>query len=215
MSWFTRFTRFGDMHMVFSQEAENSCGIACCRMVIFKVNKVKLDSSAFESEDTLDGAYGDIIKAKYDGSAYTFASKLAKLLNKFVPGNWTAENVGASNVAQALLDGVGKTANPSSLTEVIINNVKKISPIVVLVGWSTNGAHFVVIDTIHEVNGTLYASVCDPWDGDVHVTSFALCQPFNYTGASQPLSWNLGAAPEHKYATPSAGAGNGWIIRCL
>ena len=40
MAWFTRFTRFGDVHLVYSQEAENSCGIACVMMTVFKISKL-------------------------------------------------------------------------------------------------------------------------------------------------------------------------------
>lgn len=99
-----------------------------------------------------------------------------------------------------------------------------------------------VIDTVNNFFGQLYASVCDPWDGDVHVTPFTIGSPFVYSARNlafdQPAkataapgapaksrfghvkdmllagnrSWSIGT-PEHNYwDTPTNGATNGWII---
>ncbi len=69
-----------------------------------------------------------------------------------------------------------------------------------------------VVDTVVSWGGELHASVCDPWDGDVHVTKVRPGHPLHYTGAQVPLSWDLGGA-RHSYPTPSHGGGNGWIVR--
>jgi hypothetical protein len=58
----------------------------------------------------------------------------------------------------------------------------------------------------------MYASVCDPWDGNVHITKFKVGSPFNYVGAKVPLSWDLGGK-KHDYSSPSPGSPNGWVVR--
>lgn len=204
MTWFTRFTRFGEMHMVYSQENSNSCGIACVRMVVFKVNKLRPHALALRSEQSIDADYARVSGAPYDGSGYSNATLLFKLLNQFTSDTWVAEYAGPAVIGQKLIDSVGVNGTPGASTG---------APVIVLVGWSAGGAHFVVVDSINEVRGQHYASVCDPWDGNVHVTAFAPGQPFNYTGAPVPWSWSFGG-PEHTYdGGPSSGAGNGWIIR--
>ena len=211
MTWFTRFTRFGDVHMVYSQEAVNSCGIACVRMVIFKVNKIKLGATVFKTERSLDQSYGKVIKAPYDGTAYSDATKLPLVLRQFTGNAWKAEYLGPAGVSKMLIDQVGVNPLPTSAAGQVMSIV--CSPVIVLVGWSTSaGAHFVVIDTIHRLDGQYYASVCDPWDGDVHVTPFAPNTPFFYAPRLSPFSWSFGK-PEHSYAgPPSSGAGNGWVV---
>src|SRR5262245_17194691 len=37
--WFVRITRFASVHLVRSQDAENSCGMSSCIMVNFKMKK--------------------------------------------------------------------------------------------------------------------------------------------------------------------------------
>ena len=211
MTWFTRFTRFGDVHMVYSQENSNSCGIACVRMVVFKVNKLRLGATARHSEATLDAAYGKVAGAPYDGSTYSDARQLATLLGQLTSDTWSCDYVGAEGVADALLAGVG----PSPIAPTVVGQAMalKCSPMILLVGFYNGANHFVVVDTIHQFNGQAYASVCDPWDGDVHVTPFAKGQAFIYNAVAHPLSWSFGK-PEHSYATsPRSGATNGWVIR--
>jgi len=40
MAWFTRFTRFGDIHRVYGQEKNISCGVACAVMAVYKIHKI-------------------------------------------------------------------------------------------------------------------------------------------------------------------------------
>jgi hypothetical protein len=86
-----------------------------------------------------------------------------------------------------------------------------VRPILVLVGWGGGGAHWVVIDTVRTLGGTLYATVCDPWDGNVHVTRFRRGQPFRYNASRVPLSWDLGGT-RHRYEGTSHGAADGWVV---
>lgn len=203
MAWFTRFTRFGDAHIVYAQEAANSCGIACVMMVTFKINKLRPGATAVHQEKSIYDVYSKASGASYDGSAYTYASHLASTLNKLLPGKWTAKNVGASNVGKTIIDKVGVTAGFGP----IIN----VTPVIVLVGWTAAGAHFVVVDTVRTAIGQKYATVCDPWDGDVHVTACSASSDLKYVGEDQPLSWDLGGT-RHEYTESSPGAANGWMI---
>jgi hypothetical protein len=218
MGWFTRFTRFGDAHLVFSQENPNSCGIACVMMCVFKINKLRPGAQAVHSEQAIYNAYSQASGASYDGSAYTYTNHLATVLNRLNCGTWTQQNVGG-NVAQTIIDSVGTQivglgAALPGLGQ-IVNTLRSGYPIIVLVDWNTAGAHFVVVDTINNAAGNLYASVCDPWDGDVHITPIAAGEPFRYTGAPVPFSWEIGE-PRYNYSSgASSGAAGGWVVRRL
>jgi hypothetical protein len=207
MAWFTRITRFADVHLVYAQEQENSCGIACVMMTVFKLNKLRPGTRALYAEREIYGVYGRAANTTYDGTAYSYARHLATTLNGLHVGQWVAENVGPQNVADTLISSVG-TVRPGPT----INYPVGKAPAIVLVGWSDRGAHFVVVDTIVSSGGGLFASVCDPWDGNVHVTPMQAGQRFNYVGAPVPWSWDLGGT-RHEYSTNRAGAGDGWIVR--
>lgn len=207
MAWFMRFTRFADIHAVYAQEAPNSCGIACVMMSVFKLNKLVPGSHALHTETEIDWVYGRVAHTTYNGSAYTYASHLAGTLNHLRVGTWKAENVGADKVPGVAVDAVG-TYPPGP----VLNYPKGKAPVIVLVGWNQGGAHFVVIDTVVAVGDGLYASVCDPWDGNVHVTPLKLGTALAYTGAPVPWSWDMGGE-KHEYTGEQPGAGNGWVVR--
>ena len=115
MGWFTRFSRFGDFHLVYGQEAQNSCGIASVMMCVFKVNKLKPGKKAVHVETEVYKAYDKHLAGSsvddgyvYDGSVYTYAGLLADTLNDLNVGKWEAKNVGTTAVAQTIVDSVGK-----------------------------------------------------------------------------------------------------------
>jgi hypothetical protein len=209
MGWFTRFTRFGDVHIVFSQEGDNACGIACVTMCVFKINKFRPGATAVHRERDIYTRYSAVSHATYDGSAYTFTNHLASVLNQLGCGSWEQANVGENGVAEAIIRSVGVDLVGAGL---VANAAHRSWPIIVLVSWNNAGAHFVVVDTINQLGGTMYASVCDPWDGDVHITEITAGQAFNYTGAPSPFSWSIGS-PEHSYASSMSGAALGWVVR--
>jgi hypothetical protein len=210
MGWFTRFTRFGDPHLVYSQEADNSCGIACVRMVVFKTNKLTPGSKATYAEQQIYTRYSIASSATYTGSAYTFTNHLATTLNGLDCGVWEQANVGVNGVSDAIFDSVGTDyvgAGP------IANAIHRNWPIIVLVHWDANNAHFVCVDTVNNFLGSTYASVCDPWDGDVHITPIKRGSPFGYVGQPNRSSWAIGT-PEHNYSGGgSSGAAQGWVVR--
>lgn len=221
MGWFVRITRFASVHMVYGQEKENSCGIACCMMVNFKQKKgliaraaatsaipvvgpmiaPTLTSAALKSavaiEEEVYKVYGEVSGAPYDGSAYTWTDQLPKVLNKLGIGTWQEAWVGEGGVAGAVLDSLSR---PNGY------------PIILLSNWNLGGGHFVVCDEVNTVLGTSYASICDPWNANVVVTSFKRGEVFKYTGKDPFGSWDLGGI-KHSYETNNDGKLSGWVIR--
>lgn len=221
MSWYSRVSRYGDAHAVYAQEAENSCGIACVMMCVFKVNKLVPGKQSIHQEQAVYKTYGEVSGASYDGTAYSYASFLAQTLNKLNVGTWEARDIGAGAVGQAIVDSLGiqypgqsLLAGPMAPLAYAANQLKPIKPIIVLVSWDANGAHFVMVDTVNKTPFGMYASVCDPWDGNVHVTEFTLGAPFNYIGARVPMSFDLGGT-KHDYSKPNSGSPNGWVVRMI
>lgn len=218
MAWFTRFTRFGDSHIVYAQEEENSCGIASVMMVVFKINKLRPGRQAIHREEEIYRVYdrhwqraypGRRGGTPYDGSIYTYASVLASTLNDLNCGRWEARNLGEGNVAQAIVDSVGTDIVGTSP---IVNALTRGTPIILLTKWWVGGGHFVVVDTVNNFLGTLYASVCDPWDGNVHITRFETGQPFHYEASTPRFSWDAGGT-RHEYAGSAGSTVRGWVVR--
>ena len=218
MAWFTRFTRFGDAHLVYAQEEENSCGIACILMVVFKINKLRPGAQALHQETQIYRAYDRHFATMrpavrggtpYDGSVYTYATILARTLNDLNCGTWEAVNLNENAVSQAIVDSVGTDvvgAGP------VVNALTRGSPIILLTRWDVGGGHFIVVDTVNNFLGRLYASVCDPWDGNVHITRFSTGSPFEYEASTPRFSWDLGGR-RHEYSGASGSTVRGWVIR--
>jgi len=202
MPWFTRLSRFGDVHYVYSQAAQNSCGIASVMMCVFKSNKLTPGATAITKEQEVYKVYGDIVGATYDGSAYSFATKLDLTLNKLNCGKWKAEYVGPDKVAARISKVCGKTSGwgPTLGT----------SPIIVLIGWEGSGAHFVVVDTVRSMFGT-YATVCDPWDAQLRITKMKSGSDFKYS-TGQTIQANIEGTPQHEYGSRTNGTANGWVV---
>lgn len=205
MGWHTRYTRFGDMHMVFSQEADESCGLACARMIAFKMNKMKLTKTALYREKTL---YKKFDKANnnaagsYDGTVPTDEDEVIRLLNTLHCGVWEAVNVGLAGITDALIDGLGRDfvgLGP-------INTLKRGSPMIIGVDWVGGGGHWVVADTLNSVVGKMWVSICDPWDGDVHVVPVKKAAAFEYKPKNQSFDMQ-------KEKTDGGAAGGGPLQR--
>lgn len=177
MAWFSRFTRFGDMHLVYGQQADMSCGIASLMMCVFKLNKLKPGKTALTVEQQIYKKYEAVM-----GSAYapettgTYPQHLATILTSFTSGTWSWHQTPPNDVPQTLIDKVGVTSGlgPTVLVE----------PVILGVDWDLGGAHWVVVDTIRRIDGTTYATICDPWDTNVHIQKFATGGPFVYDAAN-------------------------------
>lgn len=203
MPWFTRLSRFGDVHLVYSQGAVNSCGIASVMMCVFKVNKLAPGRAAITQEANIYKTYGAFDGTAYDGSSYTFTNVLEKTLNSLNCGRWKAEQIAPGAVSQRLIDVCGEV---STLGPTILS-----SPVIVLVGWGGGGAHFVVVDSVRNMFGSKYATVCDPADGELRIVAIEPGQDFAYENTTA-ISWNLEGDPAYPYKVPTSGTGGGWVI---
>jgi hypothetical protein len=84
-----------------------------------------------------------------------------------------------------------------------------VNPIILGVNWDgSTASHWVCIDTIRTAFGTTYATICDPWDADVHVQSFSKGSPFVYHAAEQIHVDFWGT--HYKYTAPSTGRVSQW-----
>ena len=184
MAWFTRFTRFGDMHLVYGQEAGMSCGIASVMMCVFKINKLAPGRDSVTTEKQITDKYRAALGTAYNSETTgTYPQHLCTVLNSFTSGNWNWHQTPPNDVASVLTKKVGVTPGLGPTVDV--------EPVILGVDWDTGGAHWVVVDTIREAFGTRYATICDPWDTNVHFQKFSSNHPFYYDAASGGFMVNL------------------------
>lgn len=177
MAWFSRFTRFGDTHLVYGQEANMSCGIASVMMCVFKLNKLRPGAAAVTVEKEIYKKYEAAMGSAYAPETIgTYPQHLASVLSSFTSGTWKWHKTPPNDVPQALIDKVGVTAGLGPVVEV--------EPVILGVDWDQGGAHWVVVDTIRDVILARYATICDPWDTNVHLQSFKTGSPFIYDAGS-------------------------------
>ncbi len=137
MAWFVRYTRFMDAHLVYAQEAGQSCGIASVMMTVFKINKLRPGATALHTERHIDNVYGKVSHTHYDGHSYTFANHLAHTLNHLHVGAWKAEYVGPAHVGQAVVHALG-VVSPGP----VVSYSGRHKPVIVLMGWKKRGRSF-------------------------------------------------------------------------
>ncbi|MCC7427957.1 MAG: hypothetical protein IT557_13715 [Alphaproteobacteria bacterium] len=187
MAWFTRFTRFGDAHLVYGQEANMSCGIASVMMCIFKVNKLKPGHTAVTIEKQIYKEYEAAIGSAYKPEEVgTFPQHLATILNKFTKGDgsWKWHKLAPEEVSGRVISRVGVTSGLGPTIDV--------KPMILGVDWDLGGAHWVVVDTVREMLGSNYATICDPWDANVHLQKIKRGSPFVYHAGEGGFSMNFG-----------------------
>jgi hypothetical protein len=184
MAWFTRFTRFGDTHIVYGQEAGMSCGIASLLMAVFKLNKLTPGKTALAVERDIYAKYAAAMGTTYSAETEgTYPQGLASVLDQFTSGSWRWRNLSPDAVSQALIDKVGVTDR--------LGPVVDVEPVILGVDWDQGGAHWVVVDTIRTAFGKQYATICDPWDANVHMQAFEAGKVFRYDAASGGFMVNL------------------------
>ena len=186
MAWFARYTRFGDMHWVYGQERGMSCGLASTTMLVFKVNKLVPGATAIRDEEQITKAYERFVGSPYDVSNGTFPEDLVGTLDSLTKKKWMNEYLTGPALTKKMIETVGVTAAPGPIV--------RVNPIILGVNWQGGGAHWLVVDTVRKFMGKLYATVCDPWDGDVHVTTVSIGDTFEYTAQPNKSSWSLRGA---------------------
>ncbi len=197
MAWFSRFTRFGDMHWVFGQESAISCGVACAIMAAYKINKLRPGTrSSFTEKEILQKAT-TLFGPNPLGGGGLGNNQMVMLLNHpdLHMGGWQYSRYPQNDIPAKILQKVGTCGG--------FGPVINVKPIIAGIDWTGGGGHWVVIDTVREFNGQKYATICDPWDANVHVVPLNLNTTFNYTG-QRTCGVDFGGT-HFKYKSPSNG----------
>ncbi|TWT55414.1 hypothetical protein KOR42_28000 [Thalassoglobus neptunius] len=175
MAWFSRFTRFGDVHLCFAQEQNISCGLACIIMAAFKINKLKPKVTAMYGEDDMMAKAKTLFGANPLGDAGLTGNKMISLLNddSLNMKGWTFTSPNIDQMNNEIVKNVGVSEGWGPTVSV--------SPVIILVQWKGGTSrHWVLIDTVRKFWGSTYATVCDPWDGSVHVIKIDKDRRFDY-----------------------------------
>jgi hypothetical protein len=204
MAWFTRFTRFGDAHFVFGQELGNTCGPSSALMCYTKLMKLAPGAAFYGNTNQMEAWYAEWYGKPYDGNKEgTWPEGLVYALNKAKCGTWTFDTYSPNDTAQAIDWFVGRTSGWGATV--------KVKPIIVGVNWDgSKASHWVCVDTVREWAGQLYATVCDPWDADVHVQKMKIGTQFVYE-AKEELHIDFGGT-HYSYNQPSTGRVRTWPI---
>lgn len=204
MAWFTRFTRFGDVHYVFGQEQGMTCGPSSALMCYTKITKLTPGSVSYNTTQRIKDLYEQWQGAPYDGSQVgTWGEGLVYALNRMNCGRWRCDTYAPNDTAQAIAYFVGQTGGWGATV-----NVK---PVIVGVNWDGSAAsHWVCIDTIRSFAGNSYATVCDPWDANVHIQRMTVGQQFVYD--AEPVFGVDFGGTHYEYSQPSTGRVRQWPI---
>ena len=184
-SWFLRIDRFADVHLVAAQNKNQSCGLACIKMAVFKINKPR-PQSAFAVERDIEQRYrkqaGEMVH-DFDthGSNPTV---MVKVLNDLGIGNWAIKWPGVNDVGDKIARYVG--IDQFGLGPTGANAIRRGYPVILACYWKDGkggfkGGHAIVVDTVTRVPllGT-HATICDPWDADIHFEKIETGKPFTY-----------------------------------
>lgn len=199
MSWFTRIDRFGDTHLCYSQDQSNSCALACTKMIVFKVNKLRPGHATTTTEGAIETIYkkydSEVVNVGIEG---VYFDRMHYALNELKIGTWNFGSPPKHEIAAALIDKL----KPDVLGAGPVNTVMRGLPIMLDIDWGGTGRHAVVLDTITKVpfSDTYYGAVCDPADGDVHIIGFEKGKVISYKGQRVTWSINFGGTASQSYA---------------
>lgn len=204
MAWFTRFSRFGDMHFVFGQEQGMLCGPASARMCYTKINKLSPGAALYGTTKKIQDLYARWLGSAYDGATEgTWPEGLVHALNNLNCGRWRKDSYAPNDAAQAIAYFVG--------TRGAVGPAVDVSPVIVGVNWDgSTASHWVCVDTVRNAFGNLYATVCDPWDAGLHVQKMTIGKAFVYS-ADTTLGVDLWGT-HFSYDQPSTGRVKDWPI---
>lgn len=197
MAWFSRVSRFGDVHMVFGQERQISCGVACVIMAAFKINKIAPGTKALFSESDILAKATAMFGPNPLGADGFNNPQILQVLNHpdLNMPRWTLARLKPDEVPGKIIREVGVTDG--------FGPTITVKPMVVGIDWTGGGGHWVVVDTVRTLFGKKYATVCDPWDANVHVVPLEENQTFNYR--AQPVVGVDFWGKRYNYDKPSVG----------
>lgn len=191
------------MHLVYGQEHNQSCVVASIIMCVFKVNKLRPGVSSLKTTQQIIKMY-----EAEEGKSHNFETNggdpklMARVLNKLHCGTWEGDWVSASDVSRIVCDKVGVTTGFGPTVDV--------NPVMAGVGWAGGGGHATVIDTIRKSGDKQYATVCDPWDANVHINEIDAGQPFSYKPGNSGFSvnfWGDTKGDASPFAASTSGSG--------
>jgi hypothetical protein len=167
-------------------------------MIVSKVNKLRPGHSALTTEKWVEQIY-----KKYDTSVVNVGSEgvyfymLADVLNELKIGTWNHEKPAADKMPELIVDKL----KPDTLGLGPINSLLRGFPMLLDVDWGGFGRHVVVLDTVTKVPGqdAWWLAICDPLDGDVHITKCKKGEPIQYEGRRVTWSINFWGSPEQNY----------------
>lgn len=210
-SWFMRIDRFADVHMVAAQGKGQSCALASIKMAYFKMNLLRPGASSMTTERNLETLY----KQKAKESVHDFEQKgsnpqvMVDVLNAMGMGNWAIDWPLLNDVGARIEKYVGVDQFGLGITG--INAATRRYPVILACYWAKGGGHAIVVDTVTRVPvmGT-YATICDPWDGNVHFEKIETGKPFTYSpqAASGMNVWG-------KTKADTAGIGGNGVIKAV
>ena len=208
MAWWYRIDRYGDSHIVFSQEKDMSCGLASAKMIVFKVNKLRPGGSALVTEERIEKLYKKFVEPHADFAKHgSTVSGIVKVLNELGIGNWAAH----TNVGPRIPGYLIKYLGADTVGLGPINSLVRGYPVMLWIQWPQywdsktaswkHAAHWVVVDTVTTIpfSDHYNAAVCDPWDGDLHMTRFHKHHTVHYNVGGYIVSANIIGDPEHHY----------------
>jgi hypothetical protein len=180
-SWFLRIDRFSDVHIVAAQSKDQSCALASIKMVYFKMNKLRPGASNLATERELEKLY----KQKARETSHDFDQEgsnpevMVDVLNAMGMGQWAIDWPPVTDVSARIEKYVGVDQFGLGITG--INAASRKYPVILACYWQPRGGHAIVVDTVTRVPlmGN-YATICDPWDADVHFEKIEIGRPLTY-----------------------------------
>lgn len=209
MSWFSRFTRYGDMHIVYGQEKDESCGMASIMMAFFKSYKLVPGQKAVHAEEKVIKAYETAKGSAHDFTRTGAADAIVlKTINALDGGQWSYDfRPGGAGMGALIADKVGVIGG--------IGPAVNVKPAMVGITWPDGSGHWVVIDTVRKLFGDMTATVCDPWDTNVHMQDFTKGGVFTYRPGDGGFMWSIGShkGQSKPYGKSSAGIADAIIYK--
>lgn len=166
-------------------------------MAAFKINKLRPGVTAMFSESDILARATALFGPNPLGTAGLNNPQMVTLLNDplwNMPG-WSLSTLPPNQVSQRIIDRVGVDGG--------FGPTLNVKPVIVGVDWHGGGGHWVLVDTVRRFMGSLYATVCDPWDGSVHVTKIKRGATFSYVG-QDVVDFDLWGQ-RNQYSSPSSG----------
>jgi hypothetical protein len=124
-------------------------------------------------------------------------------------GNWAIDWPPVNDVGARIAKYVGVDQYGLGVTG--INAATRKYPVILACYWQPKGGHAIVVDTVTRIPimGT-FATICDPWDANIHFEKIETGRPFTYSpkAASGKNFWGRTKAD-------TAGIGGNGIVRAI